>query len=59
MGAAYLAGLAVDYWKDLEEIRSNWAVDRGFEPQISAEVRSDRLAHWAKAVACASGWAKS
>jgi glycerol kinase len=59
MGAAYLAGLAVGYWKDSQEIRSNWAVDRGFEPAITETERSDRLAHWEKAVACASGWANS
>ena len=59
MGAAYLAGLAVGYWKDSQEIRSNWAVDRGFEPAIPEAERSDRLAHWEKAVACASGWANS
>ncbi len=59
MGAAYLAGLAVGYWKDCEEIRQNWAVDRRFTPEIPEEERTDRLAHWSKAVACASGWAKS
>ncbi len=59
MGAAYLAGLAVGYWKDQGEIRRNWAVDRQFAPEISEEERSDRLSHWSKAVSCASGWAKS
>ena len=59
MGAAYLAGLAVGYWKDTEEIRQNWAVDRQFLPEISADARADRLAHWKKAVSCASGWANS
>ena len=59
MGAAYLAGLAVGYWKDQEEIRQNWAVDRQFVPEISCEERQDRLDHWAKAVSCASGWANS
>ena len=59
MGAAYLAGLAVGYWKDLEEIHQNWAVDRQFTPELSAQERTDRLAHWKKAVACASGWANS
>ena len=59
MGAAYLAGLAVGYWTDTEEIRRNWAVDRQFDPQISEADRSDRLSHWSKAVSCASGWAKS
>ncbi len=58
MGAAYLAGLAVGYWKDLEEIRQNWAVDRTFTPEISETDRAVRLKLWQKAVACAAGWAK-
>ena len=57
MGAAYLAGLAVGYWQNLQEIRQNWAVDRRFEPEISPEKREDRLAHWKKAVTCTSAWA--
>ena len=58
MGAAYLAGLAVGYWMDLEDVRSNWAVDRRFEPSITEEERQTRLAGWKKAVACCEGWAK-
>ena len=53
MGAAYLAGLAVGYWKNAEEIRCNWAVDRDFCPQISEEERTNRLAGWKRAVECA------
>ena len=58
MGAAYLAGLAVGYWNDLEEIRSNWAVDRTFNPAISAEEREKRVKGWKKAVRCTMDWAK-
>ena len=58
MGAAYLAGLAVGYWSDLEEIRSNWAVDRTFTPGISQEERSVRVRGWKKAVRCTMDWAK-
>ena len=58
MGAAYLAGLAVGYWKDTEEIRSNWAVDRHFIPVIDAESRQQRVSEWRKAVNCTHGWAK-
>ena len=58
MGAAYLAGLAVGYWKDQEEIRQNWAVDRQFAPEISVSARVERLRHWKKAVRCACGWAE-
>ena len=56
IGAAYFAGLAVGYWKDLEEIRQNWAIDRVFHPDITPEAREKRLKGWKKAVACASGW---
>ena len=58
MGAAYLAGLAVGYWKNLEDIRKNWSVDRRFEPKISASDRESRIEGWKKAVACTAGWAK-
>ena len=58
MGAAYLAGLAVGYWNDLEDIRKNWSVDRRFDPRISPESRDQRLRGWKKAVACTAGWAK-
>ena len=53
MGAAYLAGLAVGYWKDLQEIRNNWAADRQFAPQISQEASQKRICGWKKAVECA------
>jgi len=58
MGAAYLAGLAVGYWKNTEEIRSNWAADRRFTPGISEEERARRIGGWQKAVACTRNWAK-
>ena len=56
IGAAYFAGLAVGYWKDLDEIRQNWAIDRVFHPDITPEAREKRLKGWKKAVACAGGW---
>ena len=37
LGAAYLAGLAVGYWKDLADIARNWALDREFKPQMPAD----------------------
>ena len=58
MGAAYLAGLAVGYWNDLDEIRSNWAVDRTFTPAISEEERAIRVKGWKKAVRCTMDWAR-
>ena len=53
MGAAYLAGLAVGYWKDLQDIRNNWAADRAFRPELSAEDSQKRIRGWKKAVECA------
>ena len=58
MGAAYLAGLAVGYWANTEEIRANWAVDRSFSPQITETDRTKRVKGWKKAVKCTTGWAK-
>ena len=58
MGAAYLAGLAVGYWTDLEDIRKNWAVDREFEALISEDETAQRVKGWKKAVACAKFWAE-
>ena len=58
MGAAYLAGLAVGYWKNTDEIRKNWSVDRRFVPQISQQAQKERIRGWHKALQCAKGWAK-
>lgn len=57
MGAAYLAGLAVEYWKDKDEVRKNWAIDRTFEPQISDAKREEMVNGWDKAVKRSYGWA--
>lgn len=57
-GAAYLAGLAVGYWKDLSEIQQNWSVDRFFAPEISQEQRDKLIRGWRKAVSVSAGWAK-
>ena len=58
MGAAYLAGLAVGYWKDKEDVKKNWTIDRIFQPQIEKETRQKMLSGWKKAVRYAHGWAK-
>lgn len=58
MGAAYLAGLAVGYWSDKEEVLSNWETDRIFVNKITEEERAEKLAGWKKAVKCSFGWAK-
>ncbi|MEY8234518.1 glycerol kinase GlpK [Lachnospiraceae bacterium 66-29] len=58
MGAAYLAGLAVNYWADKETVIKNWAIDQTFRPQISRSERDARIKGWEKAVKYSYGWAK-
>ncbi|MBE7719860.1 MAG: glycerol kinase GlpK [Lacrimispora celerecrescens] len=58
MGAAYLAGLAVGYWANKEEVIKNWAIDRTFEPGISGEERAKRISGWNRAVKYSFDWAK-
>ncbi len=57
LGAAYLAGLAVGYWEDIEHIATHWTLEREYTPQIPAE-RCDHLYHgWQEAVRRARDWA--
>ena len=58
MGAAYLAGLAVGYWTDKEEVLQNWSVSAVFEPSMEEEERQKHIKGWNKAVKYAYGWAK-
>ena len=53
LGAAYLAGLAVGFWKDKDDIRSNWALERTFAPVMEPKDRDRRLKGWKKAVRAA------
>ncbi len=57
LGAAYLAGLAVGFWKDKDEIRQNWTLSRTFTPSMDEERRSKLLAGWHKAVGRSFSWA--
>jgi glycerol kinase len=57
LGAAYLAGLAVAYWKSDDEIIANWKVDRRFEPDMASERARDLRAQWNKAVMRTKRWA--
>lgn len=59
LGAAYLAGLAVGYWKDLDEIRENRKVDRIFTAEISKDERDKKDRNWQRAVERSFGWAKT
>ena len=56
LGAAYLAGLAVGYWKDIEELREQWALDRIFQAEMQEEVADVLLADWHKAVGRSLQW---
>mgnify|MGYP001337806474 CR=1 FL=1 len=58
MGAAYLAGLAVGYWKDKEEVVKNWEIDKTFTPDIPDEKREEMISGWDRAVKCSYGWAR-
>jgi glycerol kinase len=56
LGAAYLAGLAVGYWKDQEEVAQKWAMDREFVPQMEDAEREKLYRGWKRAVERARGW---
>ena len=58
MGAAYLAGLAVGYWKNKEEIAQNRLIDRVFRPGMPEDARKAALSGWKKAVRRSFAWAK-
>ncbi len=57
LGAAYLAGLAVGFWKDRKEIARQWQVDRRFEPAMKPARRRQLIADWERALGRAKGWA--
>ena len=50
LGAAYLAGLATGYWKDKEEIKKQWMIDKTFDPKMKEEEREELYGGWKKAV---------
>ncbi|MHC1721735.1 MAG: glycerol kinase GlpK [Aminipila sp.] len=58
LGAAYLAGLAVGYWKNKEDVIENWQIDKTFKPAILPAKREAMLKGWKKAVKCALMWAE-
>lgn len=53
LGAAYLAGLAVGYWKDKDEIKANWQLSKEFVPAMEGNRRGELLTGWDRAVRCA------
>lgn len=56
LGAAYLAGLAVGYWKDLDELQSQWAKDKTFNPEIDSVKMAKSIRKWEKALEKAKAW---
>lgn len=56
LGSAYAAGLAVGFWDDLDDLRSNWQVDKTWEPQMSEERREELYSGWLKAVERSFDW---
>jgi glycerol kinase len=57
MGAAYLAGLATGFYKSTDEIETQWAIDRTFEPTMTADQSEKLRGEWSKAVGRAKAWA--
>ncbi len=58
LGAAYLAGLQVGFWKDLDQIAAQWRSNAVFIPKLSQDERENRLHHWRRAVERARNWAE-
>lgn len=56
LGAAYLAGLAVGYWKDMDEIKAQWEADRTFEPEMAEVTRNQLYKGWLRAVKATQAW---
>ena len=58
MGASYLAGLAVGFWTDKEDVKRHWSMEREFLPERGDDWREKEIRGWNKAVAATKGWAK-
>ncbi|HWR34188.1 MAG TPA: glycerol kinase GlpK [Chitinophagaceae bacterium] len=59
LGAAYLAGLAVGYWENVEEIQKQWQVDKAFAPGMNNDKRNELVNGWQRAVKAAVSWANN
>jgi glycerol kinase len=56
LGAAYAAGLAVGFWKDYDELRVNWGMDKQWKPSMAAGKRDSLFTGWKKAVTKTFDW---
>ncbi len=57
LGAAYLAGIAVGFWRDAKDVTANWALDREFKPDMKPSERRARYEGWQRAVERSRNWA--
>jgi glycerol kinase len=58
LGAAYLAGLATGFWKDIDSIAAQWKVDATFSPKMTNDDKEKRLSAWKRAVTAVLAWSK-
>ncbi|MEM3388321.1 MAG: FGGY-family carbohydrate kinase, partial [Thermoproteota archaeon] len=58
LGAAYLAGLAVGFWRSIGEVKNNWRMEKEFKPMISQDTREKLYRGWKAAVKRSLGWAR-
>jgi glycerol kinase len=56
LGAAYAAGLAVGFWREIEDLRANWGMDKEWEPHMDSATRDREYALWKKAVTRTFDW---
>jgi len=58
LGSAYLAGIAVGYWKSADDVSGQWKVDRRFEPAMSRTAAAALRERWTEALGRSKGWEK-
>ena len=58
LGAAYLAGLAVGYWKNMEEISGQWQIEKIFEPHMQSLQKEELIKGWQRAIRAAQAWSE-
>jgi glycerol kinase len=56
LGAAYLAGLGIGFWNNLDELQQYWQKDKVFKPAMDEAKRNDLQKHWKKAIRAAQAW---
>jgi glycerol kinase len=57
LGAAYLAGLAVNFWSGISDLKQQWQMDRMFSPQVGSAGIQSQIKGWHRAVNAAKAWA--